>query len=70
MFVRPCWYRAYVDNRPDGIVVDSPDHLEVLCADLAGQFERAGCPELAAADARRECEAGARSMEEALVTFS
>ena len=24
-FVRPCWYRAFVDNRPDGIVVDSPD---------------------------------------------
>ena len=23
-FVRPCWYRAFVDNRPDGIVVDSP----------------------------------------------
>jgi hypothetical protein len=156
VFVRPCWYRAFVDNRPEGIVVDSPEHLDVLCKDLAGlqragcitaasvigppdpalqlelcaaleaesdasacvrgtkvqnllgsptstyveligrcerfagasrtacyrwlgktlavvtdgAFERAGCPELAANDARRACEAGARSMEEALVTFS
>ena len=34
-----------------------------------GDFEQAGCPELAA-DAREECVAGARSIEEALVTFS
>jgi hypothetical protein len=41
-FVLPCWYRAYVDNRPAGIVVDSPDHLEVLCEGLAG-LQRSGC---------------------------
>jgi hypothetical protein len=35
-----------------------------------GDFERAGCPRLTAADARRQCSAGARSMHEALVTFS
>ena len=35
-----------------------------------GRFERAGCPKLAAADARRECREGARTMDEALVTFS
>jgi hypothetical protein len=35
-----------------------------------GDFEQAGCPELAEPDARAECLAGARSMEEALVTFS
>ena len=23
-FVRPCWYRALVENRPEGLVVDSP----------------------------------------------
>jgi hypothetical protein len=34
-----------------------------------GAFERTGCPQLAGA-ARSECVAGARSMEEALVTFS
>ena len=28
-FVRPCWYRAFIDNRPAGIEVDSPEHLEV-----------------------------------------
>ena len=154
--VRPCWYRAFVDNRPEGIVVDSPEHLDVLCegldglqreacvtgaavigpadpalqlelcaglddpADAAGcirgtktqnllgspasdfirligrcelftgatrsgcyrwlgkaiavltdgAFEHAGCPKLADADARRSCRAGAREMEDALVTFS
>lgn len=35
-----------------------------------GEFERTGCPRLAGAGARRECEAGARSMDEALETFS
>lgn len=154
--VRPCWYRAFVDNRPEGIVIDSPEHLDVLCEGLEGlqreacvtgaavigpadpavqleicaglrdpsdaagcirgtktqnllgrpvadfvrligrcelfagetrsdcyrwlgkafavltdgAFERSGCPKLAAADARRDCEAGARTMEDALVTFS
>ena len=154
--VRPCWYRAFVDNRPEGIVVDSPEHLDVLCegldglqreacvtgaavigpadpavqlelcaglndpADAAGcirgtktqnllgrpvsdfvrligrcelfagatragcyrwlgkaiavltdgAFEQTGCPKLAEADARRNCRAGARTMEDALVTFS
>ncbi len=156
VFVRPCWYRAYVDNRPQGIVVDSPEHLDLLCEGLAGlqraacitaasvigppdpavqlelcaaladaadaeacvrgtkvqnvlgepietyvqliggcerfaggvrgacyrwlgktlavltdgRFEDSGCPELSSVEARRECVIGARSMEEALVTFS
>jgi hypothetical protein len=154
--VRPCWYRAFVDNRPEGIVVDSAEHLDVLCEGLEGlqrqacvtgaavigpadpavqlelcaalddpsdaagcirgtktqnllgspasdfvrligrcelfagatrsgcyrwlgkaiavltdgAFVRTGCPKLAAADARRSCVAGARTMEDALVTFS
>ena len=41
-FVRPCWYRAFVDNRPEGIVVDSPEHFEVLCEGLEG-LQREGC---------------------------
>jgi hypothetical protein len=41
-FVRPCWYRAFVDNRPAGIVVDSPEHFEVLCEGLRG-LQRRGC---------------------------
>jgi hypothetical protein len=154
-FVRPCWYRAFVDNRPEGIEVDSPEHLEVLCAGLEGlqrsacitavavigpadpavqlaicarlappdaascirgtkvqnlggassgdyvalirrceqfraatraacyrwlgktiavvtdgRFLREGCPSLASPAARRDCAAGARRIEEALVTFS
>jgi hypothetical protein len=40
-FVRPCWYRAFVDNRPAGIVVDSPEHFDVLCKDLRGLQRRA-----------------------------
>jgi len=154
-FVRPCWYRAFVDNRPKGIVVDSPEYFEVLCAGLAGlqheacvtavsvigpadpaeqlglcaqlprpgdaascirgtkvanllgatidafvrligrctlfsgstrgacyswlgktinvvtdgAFARSGCPKLSGG-ARRQCAAGARSFEDALVTFS
>jgi hypothetical protein len=154
--VRPCWYRAFVDNRPEGIVVDSPEHLDVLCEGLEGlqreacvtgaavigpadptaqlelcaglhdpsdaagcirgtktqnllgssasdfvrligrcelfagatrsgcyrwlgkaiavltdgAFEQSGCPKLERADARRNCRAGARTMEDALVTFS
>ena len=41
-FVRPCWYRAFVDNRPEGIVVDSPEHLDVLCDGLRG-LQREAC---------------------------
>jgi hypothetical protein len=35
-----------------------------------GSLGQTGCPELPEADAQRDCLAGARSMEEALVTFS
>ena len=34
-----------------------------------GAFARSGCPQLSGA-ARRECAAGARSVDDALVTFS
>jgi hypothetical protein len=154
-FVRPCWYRAFVDNRPD-IPVESADDVDALCDGLLGlqreacvtaasvigppdpvaqlqicaglasssdgascvrgtkvqnllgypmsayvdlisrcpvflgtaraacfrwlgktlavltdgKFARAGCPRLDPARARRQCRAGAQTMEEALVTFS
>ncbi len=154
-FVRPCWYRAFVDNRPD-IGVDSAEDLDALCDGLMGlqreacitaasvigppdpvaqlqicagltsssdaascvrgtkvqnllgyptsayvdlisrcpvfigkaraacfrwlgktlavvtngEFARVGCPRLEPAGARRQCRAGAETMDEALVTFS
>jgi hypothetical protein len=155
-FVRPCWYRAFVDNRPEGAPVESPEELDALCDGLGGlqrsacvtaasvigppdpaeqllvcaglrdpsdaescvrgtkvqnlleyptsahvdlisrcavfigapraaclrwlgktlavltdgKFARTGCPRLGSASARRLCREGARSMNEALVTFS
>jgi hypothetical protein len=154
-FVRPCWYRAFIDNRPNGIQVQTTRDFETLCAGLEelqreacvtaasvigppdpaaqlqlcaglvdgsdavncvrgtkvqnllgypaatfvkliqrcelfagasrgacyrwlgktlavltdGDFARTGCPRLVA-DAHRECSAGARTMNDALVTFS
>jgi hypothetical protein len=155
-FVRPCWYRAFLENRTEGFQLETPEDLESLCEGLDGvqragcitaasligppdpaaqlricarlgdpsdaadcvrgtkvqnlleaptgvyvtliegcdgfaagargacyrwlgkalavvtdgRFGREGCPRLDAAAARLRCEAGARSMEEALVTFS
>jgi len=155
-FVRPCWYRSFLENRTEGFELETPEDLESLCEGLAGvqragcitaasligppdpaaqlgicaqlgdpsdaadcvrgtkvqnlldaptaaylelidrcsrfavaarapcyrwlgkalavltdgEFGREGCGRLRAPVARRECEAGARSMEEALVTFS
>ena len=155
-FVRPCWYRAFVDNRPEGVSVEAPGDLDGLCAGLVGlqreacitgasvigppdpaaqllicagmskpsdaescvrgtkvqnlleyptsahvdlisrcavftgapraacfrwlgktlavltdgRFARTGCPRLASARARELCRAGARRMNDALVTFS
>jgi hypothetical protein len=41
-FVRPCWYRAFVDDRPEGLVVDSPAHFEALCRGVEG-LQRQAC---------------------------
>jgi hypothetical protein len=41
-FVRPCWYRAFVDNRPQGLVADSPEYFQVLCDGLTG-LQREAC---------------------------
>ncbi|MGH3023270.1 MAG: hypothetical protein ACRDNI_06400 [Gaiellaceae bacterium] len=40
-FVRPCWYRAYVDNRPEEPVDDAGD-IDRLCDGLAG-LQREAC---------------------------
>jgi len=155
-FVRPCWYRAFLETRPAGLQLETPQDLEDLCegldgiqregcitgaavigppdpaaqlricADLEaasdaaqcvrgtkvqnlpdqsmgdfvrliegcerfpaearaacyrwlgkalavvtdGRFARSGCRQLAGADARRHCRAGAATMNDALVTFS
>jgi hypothetical protein len=155
-FVRPCWYRSFLENRSEGFQLETPEDLDSLCGGLVGiqrggcitaasligppdpaaqvelcaglgdgsdaadcvrgikvqnlldastgaylrvidrcrlfgvgaraacyrwlgkalavvtdgRFGREGCPRLGAAAARRECQAGARRMEEALVTFS
>ena len=46
-FVRPCWYRAFVDNRPEGLAVESAEDVEGLCEGLRG-VQRAGCVTAAA----------------------
>ena len=154
-YVRPCWYRAFLETRPAGFRVETASDIDDLCDGLEGlqregcvtaasligppdparqllicsrmrsasdaancvrgtkvqnlqdapteayvqlaggcerfapgargacyrwlgkalavltdgEFEQAGCARLGAA-ARRQCEAGARTMEDALVTFS
>jgi hypothetical protein len=155
-YVRPCWYRAFLENRPAGFLVETPADIEGLCEGIEGlqrdgcvtaasvigppdpaeqlricsrlrdpsdaancvrgtkvqnlqdapaeayvrlvggcerfapaarggcyrwlgkalavltdgEFGRTGCPRLAGAEARRECEAGARRVDDPLVTFS
>jgi hypothetical protein len=41
-FVWPCWYRAFVDNRPESAPVESPEELDRLCNGLAG-LQRSAC---------------------------
>ena len=41
-FVRPCWYRAFVDNRPAGFQVAASDDLDALCGGLEG-LQRQAC---------------------------
>jgi hypothetical protein len=155
-FVRPCWYRVWLENRTQDLQVGTPADIEALCSGLSGlqrsacvtaaaligpadpaaqlalcarmpaaadqascaratkvqnllgkpaaafvpivngcsrfaaaaqapcyrwlgkavavltdeEFARAGCPRLRGAAARRECAAGARTMNQALQTFS
>ena len=41
-FVRPCWYRAFLENRSEGFQLETPEDLEDLCEDLDG-IQRGGC---------------------------
>ena len=40
-YVRPCWYRAWLENRPAGFTVQAPEDLDGLCADLTGEHRPA-----------------------------
>jgi hypothetical protein len=41
-FVRPCWYRAFIELRPEGFALSSPEDLEGLCGGLEG-LQREAC---------------------------
>src|ERR687895_1654307 len=41
-YVRPCWYRAFIDNRPDGFQVTAAEDMDGLCSGLAG-LQRQAC---------------------------
>ena len=41
-YVRPCWYRALLENRPEGFTVETAADLEGLCDGLEG-LQRQGC---------------------------
>jgi hypothetical protein len=42
IFVRPCWYRAFIDNRPDAVEIRGPGDLDTLCGGLAA-LQREAC---------------------------
>ena len=41
-FVRACWYRGFLETRPDGFQTETARDLEDLCEDLDG-LQREGC---------------------------
>ena len=41
-YVQPCWYRAFLETRPDGFQVEAPRDLQDLCKGLE-DVQRAGC---------------------------
>jgi hypothetical protein len=41
-FIRACWYRGFLETRPDGFQTEVPRDLEDLCEDLEG-IQREGC---------------------------
>ena len=41
-FVRACWYRAFLETRPDNFQLETPEDLDGLCAGLRG-VQRGGC---------------------------
>ena len=40
--MRACWYRAFLESRPDGFQIEAASDLDDLCAGLAG-LQRAAC---------------------------
>jgi hypothetical protein len=46
-FVRPCWYRAFIETRPDGFEVEAAADLDALCEGLDG-LQREACVTAAA----------------------
>jgi hypothetical protein len=46
-YVRPCWYRAWLENRPAAFAVAAPEDLDALCAELTGA-QRDACISAAA----------------------
>jgi hypothetical protein len=42
VFVKPCWYRSFLENRSEGFVLETPEDLEGLCDGLEGA-QREGC---------------------------
>jgi hypothetical protein len=42
-FVRPCWYRAFIDERPDEPISSAAD-IHALCEGLAGSSARRASP--------------------------
>jgi hypothetical protein len=46
-FVRPCWYRAFIESRPDGFQVEAAEDLDALCEGLDG-LQREACVTAAA----------------------
>ena len=41
-FVRPCWYRAFIENRPAAFSIETPEDLDGLCSGLGG-LQRSAC---------------------------
>jgi hypothetical protein len=41
-FVRPCWYRAWIENRPTAFAIEAPEDLDGLCSGLGG-LQREAC---------------------------
>ena len=42
VYVRPCWYRAYLENRPEAFAVAAAEDLDALCDGLTG-LQREAC---------------------------
>ena len=41
-FVRPCWYRAWIENRPTAFAIEASEDLDGLCSGLRG-LQRSAC---------------------------